>query len=123
MRISTLALALLVEGRIRGRAFFRAAFFLPVVSLIVAMATAWQYLLHPTIGPVNSMLRAIGQHRLEPIVDRVFAFEALKEAIEGWREVETILDRMQQLTRLRIFGSLPDVRRRKPLTKKLLGVK
>jgi hypothetical protein len=30
---------------------------------------------------------------------------------------------MQQLTRLRIFGSLPDVRRRKPLTKKVLGVK
>lgn len=58
--LSGLALALLIEGRIRGRAFFRAAFFLPVVSLIVAMATAWQYLLHPTIGPVNSMLRAIG---------------------------------------------------------------
>ena len=50
-------------------------------------------------------------------------YEAMKEAIEGWREVETILDRMQQLTRLRIFGSLPDVRRRKPLTKKVLGVK
>ena len=50
-------------------------------------------------------------------------YEAMREAIEGWREVEAILDRMQQLTRLRIFGSLPDVRRRKPLTKKVLGVK
>jgi NADPH:quinone reductase-like Zn-dependent oxidoreductase len=29
----------------------------------------------------EAMLRAIGQHRLEPIVDRVFAFEALKEAM------------------------------------------
>jgi multiple sugar transport system permease protein len=36
-----LALALLIEANVRGRAFFRAAFFLPVVSLIVAMATAW----------------------------------------------------------------------------------
>jgi hypothetical protein len=50
-------------------------------------------------------------------------YEAMREAIEGWREVEAILDRMQQLTRLRIFGSLPDVRRRKPLTNKVLGVK
>jgi hypothetical protein len=49
-------------------------------------------------------------------------FEAMKEAIEGWREVEEILERMQQLTRLRIFGTLPDIRRRKPLTKKVLGV-
>jgi hypothetical protein len=50
-------------------------------------------------------------------------YEAMKEAIEGWREVEAILDRMQQLTRLRIFGSLPDVRRRKPLTNTVLGLK
>jgi hypothetical protein len=50
-------------------------------------------------------------------------YEAMKEAIEGWREVEEILDRMQQLTRMRIFGTLPDIRRRKPLTKKVLGVK
>ena len=55
-----LALALLIEANVRGRAFFRAAFFLPVVSLIVAMATAWQYLLHPTIGPVNAVLRTFG---------------------------------------------------------------
>ena len=50
----------LIEAGARGRTFFRAVFFLPVVSLIVAMATAWQYLLHPTIGPVNSALRTIG---------------------------------------------------------------
>jgi len=55
-----LALALLVEGLARGRAAFRAAFFLPVVSLPVAMATAWQYLLHPTIGPLNAALAQLG---------------------------------------------------------------
>lgn len=55
-----LALALLIEAGGRGRAFFRAVFFLPVVSLPVAMAAAWQYLLHPTIGPLNAGLRAIG---------------------------------------------------------------
>ena len=55
-----LAVALLIEGLGRGRGFFRAVFFLPVVSLTVAMASAWQYLLHPTIGPVNAALRMAG---------------------------------------------------------------
>jgi multiple sugar transport system permease protein len=55
-----LGLAMLIEAGLRGRTFFRAAFFLPVVSLMVAMATAWQYLMHPTIGPVNNLLRSIG---------------------------------------------------------------
>jgi multiple sugar transport system permease protein len=55
-----LVLAVLIEAGARGRAFFRAVFFLPVVSLTVAMATAWQYLLHYNIGPVNALLRALG---------------------------------------------------------------
>jgi multiple sugar transport system permease protein len=55
-----LLLAILIEAGARGRAFFRAVFFLPVVSLTVAMATAWQYLLHPNIGPVNALLRMVG---------------------------------------------------------------
>jgi multiple sugar transport system permease protein len=55
-----LGLALLIESAARGRMLFRAVFFLPVVSLTVAMASAWQYLLHPTIGPVNAALRALG---------------------------------------------------------------
>ena len=49
-------------------------------------------------------------------------FAALAEAIRNWREVERILDRMQQLTRQFIFGTLPDTRRRKPLSKKVLGL-
>ncbi len=55
-----LGLAVLVEGGTRGKAVFRAVFFLPVVSLLVAMATAWEYLLHPTIGPVNRLLGLLG---------------------------------------------------------------
>ncbi|MBL8570169.1 MAG: sugar ABC transporter permease [Phreatobacter sp.] len=58
--IGGLMLALLIESGTRGRAFFRAVFFLPVVSLMVAMATAFQYMFHPTIGPVNAALRALG---------------------------------------------------------------
>lgn len=58
--IGGLGLALLIESGTRGRTFFRAVFFLPVVSLMVAMATAFQYMFHPTIGPVNAALRALG---------------------------------------------------------------
>jgi hypothetical protein len=49
-------------------------------------------------------------------------FTALEEAIWEWREIEETLQRMQQLTRLRIFGTLPDTRRRKRLTKRVLGL-
>lgn len=55
-----LGLAMLIEAEGIGKAFFRTAYFLPVASLLVAMATVWQYLFHPTIGPINAMLAAIG---------------------------------------------------------------
>lgn len=55
-----LGAALLVEAETRGKAFFRTVYFLPVVSLLVAMATVWQYLLHPSIGPVNALLGLLG---------------------------------------------------------------
>jgi multiple sugar transport system permease protein len=55
-----LGLAMLIEAEGIGRSFFRTAYFLPVASLLVAMATVWQYLFHPTIGPVNQFLALLG---------------------------------------------------------------
>ncbi|MCX7380687.1 MAG: sugar ABC transporter permease [Alphaproteobacteria bacterium] len=55
-----LGLAMLIEAEVGGRAFFRSVYFLPVVSLIVAMASVWQYLMHPTIGPINLVLGLLG---------------------------------------------------------------
>ena len=49
-------------------------------------------------------------------------FEGLGEAIANWREVQRILQRMQVISRTVIFGTLPDTRRRKPLTKNVLGI-
>jgi hypothetical protein len=49
-------------------------------------------------------------------------FEALQQAIENWRELQDILNRMQVLSRSMVFGTLPDTRRRKRLTKKVLGL-
>ena len=50
-------------------------------------------------------------------------YEALAKAIENWRQTEGILNQMQALSRQIIFGSLPDIRRRKRLTIKVLGIK
>lgn len=55
-----LAVALLIEADLPFRGVFRSAYFLPVVSLTVAMATVWQYLMHPLGGPLNLALRAVG---------------------------------------------------------------
>jgi hypothetical protein len=48
-------------------------------------------------------------------------YEALHQAIANWRQIQKILDRMQAISRQVIFGTLPDTRRRKRLTKKVLG--
>jgi multiple sugar transport system permease protein len=55
-----LGIAMLIEAEPRARAFFRTVYFLPVASLLVAMATVWQYMLHPSIGPVNMLLAVFG---------------------------------------------------------------
>lgn len=55
-----LGIALLIETETRGRDFFRTVYFLPVASLLVAMATVWQYIFHPSIGPLNTFLALFG---------------------------------------------------------------
>jgi multiple sugar transport system permease protein len=55
-----LGIALLVHGRKASRAFWETAYFLPVTATLVAMATVWQFLLHPTLGPVNAALALAG---------------------------------------------------------------
>lgn len=59
-----LGTALLVHSRKRSRALWEVAFFLPVTATLVAMATVWQFLLHPSIGPVNAAIKWIG---FEPV--------------------------------------------------------
>jgi hypothetical protein len=49
-------------------------------------------------------------------------YQALREAISNWRQVQQTLARMEQISRRIIFGTLPDTRRRKPLTKRVLGL-
>ncbi len=55
-----LGLAMLIEADELLKPLFRSVYFLPVVSLLVAMASVWQYLMHPSIGPINMLLTRFG---------------------------------------------------------------
>ena len=49
-------------------------------------------------------------------------YEWLKEAIENWRAVQKILKEMQRLSREELFQTVPGPKRRKRLTKRVLGL-
>jgi multiple sugar transport system permease protein len=55
-----LALALLLNQRVRGMYLFRTILFLPAVLSGVAVAALWVSLLNPDLGVVNQVLRAVG---------------------------------------------------------------
>lgn len=58
--VLALTVAMVLNKALKGVRIFRAAFFIPNVTNIIAIAIVWQLLLHPTIGPINGFLRAIG---------------------------------------------------------------
>jgi multiple sugar transport system permease protein len=58
--ICSLAIAVVLNQRIRALRFFRSAFFFPYVVSMVAVAVVWNMLLHPTMGPVNNFLSFLG---------------------------------------------------------------
>ena len=58
--VAALGLALLLNNKLRGVAFFRTAAFLPYITSIVAIAVVWNLLFSPDYGPINQILRAIG---------------------------------------------------------------
>ena len=55
-----LVAAVILNSRLRGRVFFRAAFFLPVTTSLVVAALIWVLILDKDIGLLNVALRAIG---------------------------------------------------------------
>lgn len=58
--ILALALALLVNRSFRGIAFYRSAFFAPVVTSMVVVAVIWNFLYNPEIGLINAGLNFLG---------------------------------------------------------------
>ncbi|AYY12049.1 sugar ABC transporter permease [Actinobacteria bacterium YIM 96077] len=54
--IGGLGLAIVLNRKLAGRSFFRAAYFLPVVTSWVVVALVWQWLLNPSNGLINQIL-------------------------------------------------------------------
>jgi multiple sugar transport system permease protein len=80
----SLALALLVHRRTRARAFYEVIYFLPVTSTLIAMATVWQFLMHPRLGPINAVLRAVGIGEVAFLSEPALVIPALA-AIGVWQ--------------------------------------
>lgn len=55
-----LGVALLIEAGQGWRAFYRAVYFVPVMATLIAMAIAWEFMLHPQFGLINLLLKEIG---------------------------------------------------------------
>ena len=49
-------------------------------------------------------------------------YQWLATAIQNWRQVQSTLKKMQQLSRQELFETLPEPKRRKRLGKKVLGI-
>lgn len=58
--IGGLGLAMALNRRMPANAFFRAAYFLPVITSWVVVALVWKWLLNPGNGLVNELLGAAG---------------------------------------------------------------
>jgi multiple sugar transport system permease protein len=57
---TALVLALMIDSLRRGQDFFKVAFYLPVITADVAVATIWRWLYDPLYGLLNLALQAFG---------------------------------------------------------------
>jgi multiple sugar transport system permease protein len=57
--VSSLALALVANTGLRGITFFRTAYFLPVVSSMIAVALVWSWIFNPEYGLLNYLLHLL----------------------------------------------------------------
>ncbi|MDS4022788.1 MAG: sugar ABC transporter permease [Candidatus Competibacter sp.] len=74
----SLGAALLVNSRLtRFPGLFRTAFFLPVVTTLVAVAVVWRYLYHPRYGLLNYGLGLLGIDPIDWLGDPDWAMPAI----------------------------------------------
>ena len=54
--VASLALAIVLNQKVKGRGIFRTLSFFPYVASLVAITSVWKMLFHPSKGPINSIL-------------------------------------------------------------------
>lgn len=80
-----LAMALWVNGKIRGRAALRMAYFTPTVLPMIAVANIWMFFYTPGYGLLNQLLGLFGVASHNWLGDRGTALPALM-AVAVWKE-------------------------------------
>lgn len=68
--VFALCIALILNGPIKFRAFWRAAFFIPYVTVPVAIAIVWRSILNARYGMLNGLLDLVGIPQ-QPFLDSV----------------------------------------------------
>ncbi|MCA1573849.1 MAG: sugar ABC transporter permease, partial [Acidobacteria bacterium] len=84
--VIALGLAQLLNQKIRGRAFFRASYFLPFVISGVVVTILWQQLYAAETGIINVSLQFIGLPKIGWLTDRRFAMPAIA-IMATWKNV------------------------------------
>jgi multiple sugar transport system permease protein len=73
-----LGAALLVNSKLtRAKGLFRTAYFAPVVTTLVAVATVWRYLYHPRFGLLNRFLESLGFTPIDWLGDPRWALSSI----------------------------------------------
>jgi len=80
-----LAMALWVNGRIRGRAVLRLAFFTPTILPMVAAANIWLFFYTPDYGLLNQIIRVFGNSSVNWLGSPASALPALM-MVTIWKE-------------------------------------
>ncbi|TQM90466.1 carbohydrate ABC transporter permease [Roseinatronobacter monicus] len=84
--ILSLAIAVMLDTKLRGMAVFRTVFYMPQVASWVAIGVAWLYIMNPAFGPFNYLLSLVGIERQGFLADGYQALPTLI-GIGIWRQM------------------------------------
>jgi multiple sugar transport system permease protein len=75
--VLSLAVASLLNQRVRGLSFFRAAMFVPVVTSALAVAVVWKWIFDYNNGLINDVLSMLGFNQIPWLSDPAWAMIGL----------------------------------------------
>lgn len=75
--VSLFAALLLNSKLVMFKSFFRLAYFLPVVTTLVAVAIVWRFIYHPRFGLLNYLLGLFGLNTIDWLGDPNWAMPAI----------------------------------------------
>ena len=74
--VLALGLALIIIQEIKGKGFFRASYYWPVMISFIVVGVMWQWIFGDTFGVYNLLLEKIGIGRINTLTDKNFAWWA-----------------------------------------------